>query len=222
MGAYSFSISSELLHAAKEILDCQLFIETGTFHGKSSLAARRVFPRVLTCEYSEAIRAIATANFNNAPEIESFHGHSPEFLRDIRHRYENVATCFWLDAHWCASGIDTQSPGQTCIIEELASINTLNKRSAVFIDDARYYLAPPKPPNRWQEWPDLTEVMAALQATSSSHKTFIYNDVICFVPAETKAGFVARLGPTLIDPAESLRTIVALSKKVLKQRLMVR
>jgi hypothetical protein len=217
MGAYSFSIPVELLELAKELLGCELFVETGTFHGESSVRAAQVFPRVMTCEKTEEIRALAQKSFTAIPNIQSFLGDSAEFLGAQRHAYAEKPTCFWLDAHWCASSIEVGAGGQTRLLAELEALGTLNDRSAIFIDDARYYLGPPKPPNQWRDWPDIAAVVDALRATSSNHALVVYNDVLCFVPKEHKTRFVERLFPTWVDPAETTRTIQTLAAKLLEK-----
>ncbi len=217
MGAYSFSIPVELLQCASEHLNCQLFIETGTFHGKSSMLAKNVFRRVLTCEYSKEIRQIALKNFKSTPGIESFQNDSPNFLLEQRSQYLSEPTCFWLDAHWCASSIEVGSPGQTRILEELSAIGSLNPSSVIYIDDARYYMAPPKPPNEWKSWPDLEMVIKGLTNTSDQHSVIIYNDVICFIPNAHKTKFVEQLFTTLVDPSESLSMISLLGRKMIKK-----
>jgi len=217
MGAYSFSIPLELLTSTKDLLGCQVFVETGTFHGASSLFARGFFDQVLTCEYSEAIRKIAMQNFAGTNGIESFLGDSPDFLAAQRERYLSKATCFWLDAHWCASPVEVNSPGQTRILEEIVAIGELNESSVIFIDDARYYIAPPKPPNKWEDWPDIEAVILALRKISTKHQVVIYNDVICFFPARHKAQFVNQLFPKLVDPSESLKTVTLLTSKLIKK-----
>lgn len=217
MGAYSFSIPKELLIHAKDLLHCTVFVETGTFHGRSSIVASGIFEQVFTCEYSPAIRAIALRNFAGTPNIESREGDSPLFLADLKAQLADRAVCYWLDAHWCASPIDVGSPGQTRLLEELAAIGSLNEQSVIFIDDARYYLAPPKAPNQWEDWPDISAVINGLQAISSKHFIMIYNDVIAFIPKSIQRGFVELAHQTLIDPSESLNTIKVLSRKLFKK-----
>ena len=214
MGAYSFSIPTELLGYAKDLLKCSLFVETGTFHGASSIMASRIFNRVITCEYSTEIRAIALSNFKGFGNIESHQGDSPDFLSKIHPEVVGQSTCYWLDAHWCASHIEVGSPGQTRILEELAAIGTLNDDSVIFIDDARYYIAPPKSPNKWEDWPDLQAVIEALKQTGRSHFVMIYNDVICCVPRRIQKEFIEQSAATIIDPSESLHTIKILGLKL--------
>lgn len=214
MGAYSFSIPTELLDYTKQLLKCSMFVETGTFHGASSIIASKIFHRVITCEYSTEIRNIALNHFQGIRNIESHQGDSPDFLAKQHPKLSQESVCYWLDAHWCASHIDVGSPGQTRILEELSAINKLNDRSIIFIDDARYYIAPPKKPNVWQEWPDITSVINALKKVGPDHFIMIYNDVICCVPNHIQKEFVEKTAATIIDPSESLNTILILTKKL--------
>lgn len=171
-----------MLHALKDLCGCRLFVETDTFHGGSSRAASEIFAEVITCEYSADIQKIVLENLKDLANITSYHGDSPVFLQNARERFTNEATCFSLEAHWCASAVEVGSPGQTRLLEELTAIGSLNAESAIFIDDARYYSAPPKPPNKWAEWLDLPAVIAALNTFSEEHFVMFYKDVLCFLP----------------------------------------
>jgi hypothetical protein len=217
MGAFSFSIPPELLQSARDLVGCRTFVETGTFHGGSSLFASGLFEKVITCEYSAEIRAVALRNFHGKTNIESHQGDSPDFLATLKGRLADESVCYWLDAHWCASSIEVGSPGQTRITEELEAIGSLNEKSVIFIDDARYYLAAPKSPNIWQEWPDLQSVCRSLERTSDKHFVTIHNDVICFVPKKVRNEFVKHTHPHMVDPSETTATIRVLFRKLLRK-----
>lgn len=89
----------------------------------------------------------------------------------------------WLDAHWCAgentAGEDSQCP----LLKEIKALSLLHERSICWIDDARYFMAPPTAPLAKKGWPCFQEVLDVLSlAHGGTHELIIADDTILLLP----------------------------------------
>jgi FkbM family methyltransferase len=183
MGAIHFSLDPNLVHALRTTLPLESFVETGTFQGDTANAMAAHFSNVHTVELSEPLYAKAVDRLAPLKNVTVIHGSSPDALRDLSKTLAAKSTLYWLDAHWCGGGETSGRHTNECpLLAEIAAIRSLNDRSVVLIDDARYFIAPPPPPNTWESWPLIEEVISALRGLSDRHKIWIINDVIIFAP----------------------------------------
>lgn len=197
MGAISFSLDESLLRLFHTQLSATCFVETGTFRGDTLAFALTLFDRCYSVEKSAAYFERARERFHDQRNLILEQGDSPLFLATHCETLRNEPTIFWLDAHWChadeTAGSDSQSP----LLDELSAIGQLGPDSAVIIDDARLYLAPPPAPHRVGDWPDVHDVLLRLQRLGAGHRLMVLNDVIlCYPEAMRDAlyGFAAQHG----------------------------
>jgi hypothetical protein len=207
MGAVTFSIDPRLVDALREPLQLSTFVETGTFEGDAVAAVKDRFERVVTVELSQPLWERAAARFRGHRGVEVLLGDSSEVLARIAPTLHTAATLFWLDAHWCVADSTAGEKSQCPLLEELGAIGQLNDRSAVLIDDARLFLAPPPAPHEASHWPRFDEIVHALRRLSPIHRLMVVNDVIAFFPpaAEGALGrFAAAHGVDWLHAMQSL------------------
>ena len=184
MGAIHFSLDPQLLELLRLQTGADCFVETGTFEGQSLTIAAKFFAECHSVEVSPDYHRKAQKRFAGIPTISLALGSSPEFLQRKQEYFASRPTIFWLDAHWCAAEHTGGSDGQSPLMEELCALRSIHPQSAILIDDARLYLAPPPAPHRVREWPEFHDVVKALFETSRCHRLMVLNDVILFYPEE--------------------------------------
>jgi len=181
MGAIHFSLDANLVRALRARLPLESFVETGTFRGDTAHAMAPLFPSVHTIELADELYKRAVERLAPLQNVTVVHGSSPEALKGLSKTLRGKSILYWLDAHWC--GGETSGAAYECpVLAEIAAIRSLNERSVVLIDDARFFIAPPPHPHAPESWPLIAEVIAALTALSDRHKAWIINDVIIFAP----------------------------------------
>ncbi|MGB8854114.1 MAG: hypothetical protein WCC69_11165 [Pirellulales bacterium] len=190
MGAIHFSIDPVLAALLAKRLELTVFIETGTFKGDSVAAVRPSFEELHTCELSPELHAAATQRFANDPAVHCHLGSSPDRLRALAAIHARHPVMYWLDAHWCSAAQTAGEESQCPLLEELEAIAPLHPESIVWIDDARYFMAPPTAPLEARGWPTFQQVLDCLQSLSTQHHLVFANDTILFHPARI-AGEVA-------------------------------
>lgn len=191
MGAIDFSINEALLGRLAELLNTEIFFETGTFKGQSLQAARRLIPRCISVEMADSLFQQAKQMFADDDSISLFQGDSPDIIAQHCDELQAHRVVFWLDAHWCTNDQSAGSESQSPLLGELRAIKQLHPSSVVMIDDARLYAATPPPPHRYTDWPTFDEVLKALMALSDNHRLMILNDVIFFYPRAIEADVAA-------------------------------
>jgi hypothetical protein len=116
--------------------------------------------------------------------ISFIHGNSPQELRTLSSGFDNPL--FWLDAHW--SGGTTAGENDECPL--LAELDAIGEgkfaQPVIIIDDARLFLSPPPPPHKWEQWPDIGTVLAALERCGDFY-VVIKDDAIIAVPASARS-----------------------------------
>lgn len=193
MGAIHFSIDPQLAALLAERLRLAVFIETGTFKGDSAASVRPLFKHLHTCELSAELHAAAARRFQADPAVRCHHGSSPDFLRELAAEHRGQPVMYWLDAHWCRADHAEGREGQCPLLDELDAIGPLHPDSVVWIDDARYFLAPPPAPLAAHGWPSFQQVLERLRALASGHHLAVANDTLLFHPARTGADVGAYL-----------------------------
>lgn len=182
MGAVEFSINLELARLLRDHLDLDVFVETGTFEGVAIQRVRPLFDEIHSIELSEAYFEQASARFAGDDAIRLYHGDSATTLMELAPALANRAVLYWLDAHWCVAEDAAGERSQCALLRELAALRRLNATSALLIDDARLFLAPPPHPHDASEWPSLQDVLDALRQLSDEHELMVLNDVIICYP----------------------------------------
>ena len=193
MGAIHFSIDPSLAALLVERLDLTVFIETGTFAGDSVAAVRTSFNELHTCELSPELHAAATRRFGDDPAVRCHCGSSPDWLRTLGTVQAGRPVMYWLDAHWCSADHAAGHESQCPLLDELEAIAPLHPDSVVWIDDARYFMAPPPAPLEVKGWPTFQQVLDRLRWLSSDHHLVFANDTLLFHPARIGAEIAAHL-----------------------------
>jgi hypothetical protein len=198
MGAISFNLDLKLLHELRRHLPFTTFVETGTFRGETLETVQTLFDECLSVELSGEHYQAARQRFSTVENVRLWHGDSANFLCENRALYEDKSTLFWLDAHWCVGG-DRNEKSQCPLLQELAAIQTLNSQSALLIDDARLFLAPPPKPHEISDWPSFDSILEQLHRLSQNHTVICFNDVILFVPQAVQSGLRMFLYENAVD-----------------------
>jgi FkbM family methyltransferase len=189
VGAIFFSIDLELVRRLQGALPLRVFVETGTFQGDTAELVAPHFERIYTIELSEALHARASARLQKLPNVACLQGDSSATLRKIRALHAGKGVLYWLDAHWC--GPETAGQANECpLLTELDAIGPLDAHSAVLIDDARLFLAPPPRPHDASHWPSIDAVVESLRAIGQRHQLWVINDVMIFAPRPASATIV--------------------------------
>jgi len=182
MGAIHHGLDLNLVRALRKRLPLRVFVETGTFEGGTAIAVAPYFERVLTIELAPALFQAATLRLAGMPSVEVAHGASPRVLHNRAEHLRTQSVLYWLDAHW-SGGVTAGLEHECPVLDELEALSELNGQSAVLIDDARLFLAPPPAPHDPAHWPGLLQLAGGLQRLSSGHGLWVINDVIVFAPS---------------------------------------
>lgn len=182
MGAIHFSLDKNLALLLRDALDASVFVETGTFKGDTTVEMQDIFSRIYTAELSEELASRARIRFLDAVTTTVVQGESPQFLISLRGTLAMEPVLYWLDAHWCAGSGTAGEISQCPLLAELAALKPLNERSAVMIDDARLFLAPPPAPHEISAWPRFDEIISLVREVAPAHEISVFNDVIILAP----------------------------------------
>lgn len=193
MGAIHFSIDPRLAALLAGQLGLELFIETGTFKGDSLAAVRPYFRELHSCELSPDLHRAAVERFRDDQAVHCHAGSSGELLSMLAATTVGRPTLFWLDAHWCAAEHAAGAESQCPLLDELQAITPLHADSVVWIDDARYFQAPPPAPLQTRGWPSFQQVLDALRRLSSAHHLVCADDTLLFYPPRITDAVAAHL-----------------------------
>ena len=184
MGAVTFGIPKTLVLNLQKIFSIGYFIETGTFKGGTTSWAANNFKKVITIENSKELFELAKVNLSSYPNIECIYGNSGEKITEILKSLDKPAI-FWLDAHWCG-GLTFGSDYECPLIDEINHVVEHNLQHIIIIDDARYFVKPPKNTHSTEQWPGLNEIIPALMK-KPGYYNFVCEDVIVSLPMSAKA-----------------------------------
>jgi len=172
----------------RDTFGIRTFVETGTNEADTAVWAADEFEHVITIEGSESLHQTAVSTFGWRRNIRFVHGDSRRMLPEVLRRLDAPAI-FWLDAHWC--GMDTYGSGNECpVLDELKALNAWDTPHIVLVDDARLFLAPPPPPHRSDDWPDINAICRAMDGDAPRRYVAVFEDVIVGVPSHARTRFV--------------------------------
>jgi hypothetical protein len=157
MGAVTFGIPKKLVLLLKEHFSIEVFVETGTFKGKTSIWASGIFNDVYTLENSKELFDSTSRSLVKYRNIHPLYGNSARQLNTIVSEIKQPAI-FWLDAHWCGG-------------------NTFGNDAPCPLLDAR--------PQNSDLWPGLKEIIDLLNR-DKKYFTFVSEDVIVALPETGK------------------------------------
>jgi hypothetical protein len=152
--SYNLSIE-KMMNIVLLSFDYNVFIESGTFTGNTTLEMCKYFNQVHTIELSEKYynNFLQILNELQIKNIISHYGDSSNVIPQILKTFDEDKKCvFWLDGHW-SSG-DTAKGNKHCpLIEECCGIDDYYKseEALILIDDYRLFGT-----NVNEDWIDIT------------------------------------------------------------------
>ena len=161
-------IPKELVLLLKENLSYNCFIETGTYHGETSIWASKHFENVITLEASEEIYdKLDLKEFTN---IKSLLGNSSDILWDIIQE----SSIFYLDAHNSGGATFDSYP----LLDELDLINNSKLNHVIIVDDARFCMSV----FNGETYGEIVNICNKL--SFNNRYVVIYDDMLIAVPRE--------------------------------------
>ena len=200
MGLIHPGIPRVLALKLARLTNCQVFVETGACYGDTTEWAAHHFPTVVSIEADERLynqtRDRLLRNGHNAGVV-LYQGKSPEILPRIATSFVKPLerAMFWLDAHWSGEGTGGQE-SECPLLEEIAAIQ--GRHHVILIDDARYFLSPPRPPHDPKHWPNIRQIIHLLRHLHPHEAVFItvHDDVIWCLPDEFREPFLELIRET--------------------------
>ena len=124
----------------------RVFVETGTYEGRTLRAVRQYFESLYSIELGEDLYRKACARFRSDPKIFLFQGDSGDRLRDILDMVGDRRCLFWLDAHY-SRGDTARGSEDTPVLRELHAITRHSRKDhVILVDDARCFGTDPAYP----------------------------------------------------------------------------
>jgi hypothetical protein len=183
MGLIHWGVPEQYVLDLKKASGAKCFLETGTFRGNTTKWAAGHFDHVYTIELSETLFRENAPAFTGLNNVTSLFGDTREHLLRIASTLPK--TIFWLDAHWCgevgAVGFEDQCP----LLDEIAVLQACWDRAYILVDDARFFLAPPAPPHRIENWPTMSRLVKALDQ-GADRFVATFEDVLVSLPADAR------------------------------------
>jgi hypothetical protein len=180
MGNIRLGPPADLIKQIADTYGIQVFVETGTYYGKTALWASSIFEQTITIEYSREIYETNLQTYKENSNISFRFGDSRAVLKEIVPTLTEPAI-FWLDGHW--SGAETYGEDDQCpLIDEILTINLSPVSHIVLIDDARLFTSPPPLPHPIDQWPTIKEVIDTLCSGGKDYYVVIIEDVIIAAP----------------------------------------
>ena len=187
MGAISFSLDVDLARLMQRELHCTTFFESGGFEGDTVAKMEGLFERVISVEIAPSYAQGLLSRFSNSKYVEIIEGDSASTLEKMKPELSAAHALYWLDAHWCDANAVDAAIHQCPLLRELAALGSLNAHSAVIIDDARLFLAPPLAPHEVSDWPTWSQISRLIESnTGQTHEVMVVNDCILVFPCSLR------------------------------------
>ena len=171
--------------ALRDAFSVDVFLETGTHLGRTAAWAAEQFSEVVTIEASEEFRQEAVERHGHLSNVRWVHGDTRTVLpREVEAL--GGAAIVWLDSHW--SGGSTYGEDAECpLLFEIETVLASSHAHHLFIDDARYFVAPPPHPHEADHWPTLVQVVTALTSRDPTRDVLLFEDTFVAVPTDATA-----------------------------------
>jgi len=163
-----------------KISSTSLFVETGTFKGKTTRWASEHFSRVFTIERAEPFYQRYSPELDRIRNITPLLGDSRQVLPQIIDEIGGQTAMFWLDGHWCG-GVTAGDDDECPLIDELKVLAN-RADDIIMIDDARLFLRAPPLPHNADDWPTLFDIAAVFAQQLDKRYIQIFHDTIFIVP----------------------------------------
>jgi len=170
----------EFAATLRELSGLDVFVETGTYRGDTTVAVAPHFRRVLSVEGCRE-RYEETARRDDLPDnVELYYGDSTTLLGEMLASVLESAIVF-LDAHWIAAGSAPEQDGYQvglayCPLR--GELSAIRSGDIVLIDDAHFFTHPPHHRGDDDQWLSLDQVVALLPGRF----VFIHEGMLCAVP----------------------------------------
>ena len=173
VGSIYHGIPPEIALRLKDKYDLQVFLETGTYMGKSAIWAAEFFDRVYTIESNYTFYIKTVGILHGLKNVIAFHGHSQDMLSIALTMFSEKAL-IWLDAHWSKDlGYKKYDKTICPVLEEINAISKNDSGHVILIDDVRLFGKAPG-------WPTVKQVVEVLKNTG--RKVTIEKDVFIAIP----------------------------------------
>lgn len=129
MGGYAFNHAPELttfFAMLKRNYQINTLVETGTYHGGTTILFSYLFDDVHTIEIQDETYQAALVNFANNPNVTCHLGSSEAVLASLLPSLQNKRVIFYLDAHW-----QSHWP----LLEEIEEIRKTHKDNCIIVID---------------------------------------------------------------------------------------
>jgi hypothetical protein len=181
MGSVYLGLPIPIVRAFIEKIKFYTFIESGTFHGDSSLWASKFFSEVYTIEASKSLYDEYHDKLSKG-NITHIFGDSRRILQKLIESSKPYRL-IWLDAHWIGDEVSYGKGDEIPVVGELQAIPKKTRNNFILIDDARYFLSPNIPsPHNFKKWPNIGEIITLLGEIQEIESVFILDDVIISPP----------------------------------------
>jgi len=160
-----------------KLYNCDTFIETGTYNGKTLASVESYFKLLMSVELYESLYKSNISKFESSKNVILFFGDSAKQMKIMVEKIQGRCL-FWLDGHY--SGEGTGKAEKECpVYEELMAISVNSRKDhIILIDDAREFGTNP-------DYPKLDEVEQLLYKINDNYKIYIDYDCIIAVPNTT-------------------------------------
>lgn len=155
--------------------NCKIFIETGTYYGKTTEFMARYAEEIHTIELSKPLYDKAKEKFKENKKIFCHFGDSKDIIKDILKSTGDKGVLIYLDAHY-SGGKTAHGEKNTPIIEELEIISKSNLKTpfVILIDDARFF-------GFEADYPSIFKLKLFVKENFKNSEFDVYNDVIRIV-----------------------------------------
>jgi hypothetical protein len=173
MGKIFRGVPENLAVNLKSAHGLEVFVETGTFKGRSARWASSVFKNVYTIESNYDFYASTSSQLCSLKNVVTLHGLSQQILGMALRMFSGSAL-IWLDAHWSRDLGYSKFDEVICpVLRELAVIAQHDVDHVILIDDLRLF-------GKERGWPTVNEVRYALELMGK--KVSFETDVFVAVP----------------------------------------
>jgi hypothetical protein len=147
-----------------------VFVETGTYHGDTVEAVKRLYDSVISIEVDDALYRRACSRFAGDGHVRIMHGDCASILPAILSELHETAV-FWLDGHY-SGGETGKGVVEDPILISLGQIASHPiKEHVIFIDDARTF-------DGREGRPDVADVFNSIKKINGRYVIKIQNDII--------------------------------------------
>ncbi len=199
------SLGNEFLSHLKGVFNTNVFIETGTWKGDTTLSASKLFTDVHSIELGKKIYEKARKRFAKIKNVKLYLGDSKDLMPTmIENASGSGRMLFWLDGHY--SGSHTAlGELSTPIMVELQAIKDSGIRDAVLlIDDVCCFqpITNPAADSLIHGYPSISVLKEAILDVNENYKFLIYGDIAIAYTEDEPVGVSAFLLASTISRSD--------------------